>query len=236
MHYLIYKTTNLVNGKYYIGAHRTENKNDSYLGSGVALRKAIQKHGIENFSREIIEECDSQDSMFDRERELISEVLADPLSYNMREGGKGGWDHVDSSGDNNGMRDPGVAKRNAEAVARTKAKDPEKYRRVSMGNLEKAKQSAWNNGAPRPDEFKAKIGGISKEVWKDPEYRKKVSDSLSSWYKVTTPEGVVFETNRLTEFCEEHNIPFSSVCRDRGDKPIAQGKAKGWKCQKITQK
>lgn len=36
-HYLVYKTTNDLNGMYYIGKHATTNPNDSYLGSGVYL-------------------------------------------------------------------------------------------------------------------------------------------------------------------------------------------------------
>ena len=61
MYYLIYRTTNLLNGKYYVGAHRTTKKNDDYLGSGVALKRAIKKYGRENFSKEIVEECETED-------------------------------------------------------------------------------------------------------------------------------------------------------------------------------
>jgi len=50
MHYIVYKTTNLINKKIYIGIHSTENINDGYLGSGTALKRAIAKHGKENFS------------------------------------------------------------------------------------------------------------------------------------------------------------------------------------------
>jgi hypothetical protein len=54
MFYYIYKITNLVNKKIYIGVHQTKNLNDEYFGSGMLLNRAIKKYGKEFFSREII--------------------------------------------------------------------------------------------------------------------------------------------------------------------------------------
>lgn len=53
----IYITTNIVNGKKYIGKH-TGYVDDNYLGSGSLLKKAISKYGKQNFRREIIVICD----------------------------------------------------------------------------------------------------------------------------------------------------------------------------------
>ncbi len=54
---IVYLTTNLINGKQYVGSHKTLNENDGYLGSGKILTKAISKYGKFNFKREIIKEC-----------------------------------------------------------------------------------------------------------------------------------------------------------------------------------
>jgi hypothetical protein len=56
--YIVYKTTNLVNGKFYIGVHKQDFFLpiifDGYLGSGLMLKRAIKKYGEENFIRETL--------------------------------------------------------------------------------------------------------------------------------------------------------------------------------------
>lgn len=92
MRYYFYKTTNLVNGKYYLGVHASHNKKrDSYLGSGVLLKKAVKKYGKENFKSEILKEFSSSEEMYEYEKQVIdASVLQDPMSYNCQLGGLGG--------------------------------------------------------------------------------------------------------------------------------------------------
>jgi len=95
MFYTIYKTTNNINGKWYIGYHSTENIDDDYLGSGRDLKKAIKKYGVENFSKEILFVFNSSEEALRKEAELVDEyVVKNKNSYNIKEGGEGGWSHI----------------------------------------------------------------------------------------------------------------------------------------------
>lgn len=53
----IYLTTNLVNGKIYIGQHQFNYDNANYIGSGTLFSKAVRKYGKENFKRKILRVC-----------------------------------------------------------------------------------------------------------------------------------------------------------------------------------
>lgn len=74
-YYLVYKTTNLKNGKFYIGVHETHNLDDGYLGSGKILRNSVYYHGKENFKRDILEFCEDKKKTYQKEKELVTEEL-----------------------------------------------------------------------------------------------------------------------------------------------------------------
>jgi len=86
-----YKITNIVNNKFYYGVHKTNNLNDSYLGSGVALGRAKKKYGKENFKREIIQFFDTYEECLAYEALIVDkDMINDPMCYNMQTGGIGG--------------------------------------------------------------------------------------------------------------------------------------------------
>jgi hypothetical protein len=83
MYYTIYKTTNLVNRKIYIGAHKTSNPDDDYLGPNKLLKAAIIIYGKENFKKEILYICETEQEMFAKEREIVNEeFIAREDTYN----------------------------------------------------------------------------------------------------------------------------------------------------------
>lgn len=88
----IYKTTNLVNGKIYVGKHRSPQLDESYLGSGIHLSNAVNYYGKENFIVELIDTAESLSELNDKEKLYIQELNArDPnIGYNIACGGDGG--------------------------------------------------------------------------------------------------------------------------------------------------
>ncbi len=90
MFFYLYKTTNLINEKIYIGVHRASRLNDGYLGSGKILKAAIKKYGRQNFTKEILETFQSETEMFSREREIVNNTfILQENTYNLRKGGDG---------------------------------------------------------------------------------------------------------------------------------------------------
>ena len=88
MYGYIYKTTNLINGKIYIGQHKSESFTD-YKGSGKILWNAINKYGWDNFKVELICECESYEELNEKEIYYINEYNSTnrSIGYNISRGG-----------------------------------------------------------------------------------------------------------------------------------------------------
>lgn len=142
---VIYKTTNLVNGKQYIGKD-TKNK-PSYLGSGAVLKKAIQKYGKENFKKEIIEVCPTHEELKEREEYWLNYYDAgnNPKFYNR---------HNYSYGAGSGEKNPMFGKNHSNEVK-------EKLKSIFIGRIisdeTRKKMSESKRGKRFTEEHKNRI-------------------------------------------------------------------------------
>jgi hypothetical protein len=231
MHHIVYRTTNLINGRYYIGVHSIENlETDDYLGSGELLLKAISKYGRANFKRQILKECCSKKEAFKLEEKLVVTVHTDPKSYNMNCGGQGGWEHVNSTLDqrSNPMHNLNTAKKLSIALKRRIATD-KAYQKILFRNLKKATIAATkhNLGRKRPEQAEVSRR-VALKLWKDSGFRKRFHERTSGVYELTDPTGQKFETGNLLQFCLDHKISYSIIKIFDTGRKVKKGPTKGW--------
>lgn len=199
MYGIIYMTTNLVNGKKYIGQHKCTNETDSYLGSGKIFLEAIKKYGRENFKRETLCICESEEELDSKEVEYIAKYEAshDNSFYNINEGGSANR----MCGENNPMYGrkgplaPGYGRKYTEEeieMMRQRMlgeKNPMYGKPMSEEAKQKLSQSIsgekhWHYGKHWTDEVKDKISRshLGKPTWSkgipmSEETKKKLSES-----------------------------------------------------------
>lgn len=88
----VYKITNNITGKIYVGKREKPFLDCNYWGSGKHISNSIKKYGVDNFSRDVLGwYCDKQ-SLCEAEQRFIKELNAtDPsIGYNIADGGQGG--------------------------------------------------------------------------------------------------------------------------------------------------
>jgi group I intron endonuclease len=177
MFHIIYKTTNIINGKIYIGAHSTINIDDGYLGSGKYLVRAIEKYGRENFSREVLFIFDTKEEMFQKEREIVcEEFIEENNTYNLKIGGSGG---------NPGIVGAFAGKRHSEetkCILRERRSHQKPH-----SNAARAKMSK-NNGMRRP-EVREKLAESLRGYRQTDEHKQKVA--LANIDKVKVNNGII---------------------------------------------
>lgn len=100
MAYYVYKITNKENGNWYIGKRKhTTPYTDKYMGSGKLIKVAIEKHGAQSFTKDIIAVFDTDEAAALLEASLVTkDTIRSSKSYNMHEGGMGGFGHLNDGG------------------------------------------------------------------------------------------------------------------------------------------
>lgn len=157
IYYIVYRTTNTLNGKIYIGAHKSINEYDDYLGSGTLLKKAINKHGIDNFTRENLFYCVTEEEMFQIESILVDKEFVERKdTYNMIEGGLGWCGLIDYCRSNmTGLYGWTAEQRSNWSKVTQANRDPEERRRMCSEAGKKGSRIAIDN--------KLGVHGLSKE-------------------------------------------------------------------------
>lgn len=126
MFHIIYKTTNTRNNKIYIGYHfqKSDPYNfDGYLGSGKRLGKAIEKYGIDSFSRETLYVFENEKDALEKESELVNENFIQRNDvYNMTLGGGKPPSHKGKSKSDDHRRKIGASNKGRIISEETKAK------------------------------------------------------------------------------------------------------------------
>jgi len=176
-HY-IYKTTNLLSGKYYWGMHSTSNLNDGYMGSGKRLTYSIRKHGRTNHKVEIIEFLNSREELGKRESEIINlNEIAKEDCMNLRVGGLGGERSEYKPPWNKGHKS--VTKLNLSPEQREKRSEYQNKiwegRKHSNESKEKMREShlgqiPWMKNKTHSEETKQKISNTKKERGINPSF------------------------------------------------------------------
>ena len=90
--HILYKVTNTLNERFYIGKHSTRILEDGYLGSGKRITAEVNKYGKQNFKREILEFCNSEEELFLLEKQIVNDdLIQQDLCLNLVNGGKGSF-------------------------------------------------------------------------------------------------------------------------------------------------
>jgi group I intron endonuclease len=166
---IIYKTTNLINGKIYIG--QDTNNDPNYMGSGKIIKEAIKKYGKSRFVKEILEECKTIDQLNEREIYWISlfNSTDNKIGYNILRGGLGSKGFKQS---------PDVIEKIRENSNSDKFKEimssPEVSSRISEGQLKSEKKKGLHSS----EEYREKMSKALKGRTFTDEQRKKISESL----------------------------------------------------------
>lgn len=173
----MYEIRNTINGKIYIGVHATNNVDDGYMGSGKHISRAIKKYGVDNFTKRVIQQFDTEDDMYLEESRIVDSVflLRDDV-YNLCLGGNGGWSHA---------RKSKTKDANLKTSTTMKSKEWQEIHFGEERRLQWAKNighiNSTDDGSIRDRQRKSLAEKMNDPLWKETvgkDRAKKISDSM----------------------------------------------------------
>ncbi len=213
MKYCIYKVTNKVNGKIYVGAHKTNNINDNYYGSGVVILRAIERYGIKNFKKEILFILDNEDEMYFLEKEVVNENFVNrPDTYNIAIGGRGGWYHIKPKEISKNMKDfwDSLTEERKELICNKISESTKKVMRTPLMK-EKIKNGLSNRTEKEKNSQYKNIKKGVKNYYKNETEEEKERRINQKKIKMSSPEvrKRLSESGKNSEKLKGFNNPFS---------------------------
>lgn len=191
VYHTVYRIINTVNGKTYIGAHTTQNLNDGYMGSGIAIKRAIKKYGRSAFTKDILCVFFNEDSMYEYERELIT---LGPESYNMVIGGNGGWSYARAHVTEESNNKRRATQNSVEYKLRTLS-----ARQASSNRMKQ--QNPMHDKAIVEANVAAKLKTYNNEQWQETVGAQR-RDKISTTMKKRAAEGAFQSTERCNKIAE----------------------------------
>ena len=199
--YYIYRITNKVNGKTYIGQHKYRKLNDNYMGSGKRLWEAYRKYGIENFEKQILVfNILKREHAYLLEKTFIAaerEKVGIRNCYNIADGGNGGYTGLVSEETRQKLSKALKGKHRSEETKRkiseSKKGQPGTWKDKHLPEETRKKISEANKGREFSEEHKRRLSEArkGKEPWNkgkqhSEEIRKKISEAnkgKTAWNK-----------------------------------------------------
>ena len=229
--YFIYMTTNLLNGMKYIGYH-CGYENDSYLGSGTYILKAIKQYGRKNFKREILEFCTSKGDAFEKEKYWIKyyNAVNDKMFYNFSEGGEkdSGWECANRWQKEHPEEAKIIHQKNIEKLQEWKKLHPEEVKNNIQARIDGAKN--WKKEHPEEVQMIMEKVNLAKEKWQKehPEEHQKQIDKWRQAGSITNSQKVkCITTGEIFESISAAARAYSCYgCKQENISAVLKGKRK----------
>jgi group I intron endonuclease len=196
MTHFVYKVTNSVNGKIYIGITynvdkrwRKHQRNANSPAYSSRFYSAIRKHGVEYFSIEVIYCSLFRDDVMEKEIYFIREYnsIDKNYGYNMTYGGENTSSHPE-----------------------IRAKISAAHKGKILSAEHKVKISASGKGRIVTSEGRKNMGNATKHSEKAIAHRKKIQDACNKIRVISTPEGIEVVHN-LKKFCNDNNLSVTNA-------------------------
>ena len=248
MQYYIYITTNLINGKQYIGQHKGK-LNDSYFGSGTNVMKALAKYGKQNFKKDILQICETREEADKWEQYYIAKYQAveNDSFYNLQEGGTGGdgWRACKRWRETHPAEAKKLDQINIKRLQQWQQDNPEKRYELSIKPMLEASHQWQKDNSEKVIKHMKKVNE-AKEKWQK-EHPEEHQQQVNAWRKagsdansqqiICITTGEVFDSQSAA--ARFYNIPQTNISKcirgerkSAGKHPITKEKMVWRLCEK----